>query len=126
MKIDYQKWDKNGRMIVINGKKYVVAPEDLIFEGDGKSTTFWHQEDARQVHIQLACGWSIPTREQMICIVEEMKAGGRFDLTDYPYWIDCANGAYSPRTMRDVPVLEINEGITCRIRCICALNCLME
>lgn len=126
MKIDYQRWDKNGYVIEIGGRAYVVAPEDLAFDGDNEETMFWHQDDAREVNHKLASGWTIPTREQMICIAEAAKRESRLNIASYPYWVDDAEAAYSPCSMKSVPIFEINEGITCHIRCICDLHSLME
>ena len=124
MNIDYRAWDTSGVIIVCDGRKFVVAPEDLVLPDNKKTQAgLFEQSQAKEINRNLASGWSIPTHEQMLEMVKICKGmkNGR------SYWTDNANDAYNPTSERSVPRMDIEqEMVLCRIRCVCDLVSAME
>ena len=124
MNISYREWDTSGIIIECGGRKFVVAPEDLVLPDDKMTRSgLFEQGQAKEINRNLASGWNIPTYEQMLEMVEVCKGmkNGR------SYWTDNAEDAYNPASGRCVPRMDIEqEMVLCKIRCVCDLCSAME
>lgn len=118
MNINYREWDTSGIIIVCDGRKFVVAPVDLVSPDDQMTQRgLFDRWQAKEINIGLAFGWCIPTHEQILAVAqkcEDMKNGRS-------YWTDDAEGAYNPADERSVPGMDHSMElcrILCKIRCV--------